>query len=198
MPGGDEQRAIAEEAARIVCSELVIDYRTAKARAVHRLGLPPRTGQPDNALVQQAVIDYQRLFGGEAYRQRLRAMRDAALEAMRLFAAFNPRLVGAAVSGAVTAAHRTQLHVFADSTKSVDIELHNRRIPFEPDERQYRYSGGRAEAVPLIRLQLPGGEGVDVAVFGVDDLRRAPINPFDGKPYRRLDADQVRALRDQA
>jgi hypothetical protein len=33
-------------------------------------------------------------------------------------------------------------------------------------------------------------------VFGVDDLRRAPVNPLDGKPFRRLDlaaAEQLAA-----
>lgn len=190
-----ERSGIIEEAARIVCVEQLIDYRQAKRKAAQRLGLPPNTPLPDNAAIQDAVVDYQRLFGGDEYRELLQRMRAAAVSALRLFAAYSPRLVGAAISGAVTPAHRLQLHLFCDSAEVVDIDLMNRGIDFEPGERSYRYADGREVQVPLLRLDVDG-LGVDLAVFGVDDLRRAPVNPLDGKPFRRLDlaaAEQLAA-----
>ncbi len=184
---------LVEEAARIVCVEQMIDYRAAKRRALERLGLPQQTPLPDNAAVHAAVIDYQRLFGGERYRQQLRRMRLTAERAMKLLQAFDPRVVGATLSGAVTEAHRVQLHVFADAAEDVDIDLMNRRIPFDPDERSYRYPSGREERVPLLRIEQDG-QGVDVAVFAVDDQRRLPINPLDGKAFRRGNLDELRQL----
>jgi hypothetical protein len=190
-----ERSGIVEEAARIVCVEQLIDYRQAKRKAAQRLGLPPNAPLPDNAAIQDAVVDYQRLFGGDEYRELLQRMRAAGVSALRLFAAYSPRLVGAAISGAVTPAHRLQLHLFCDSAEVVDIDLMNRGIDFEPGERSYRYADGREVQVPLLRLDVDG-LGVDLAVFGVDDLRRAPVNPLDGKPFRRLDlaaAEQLAA-----
>jgi hypothetical protein len=188
-----DRREITEEAARIVCVELITDYRQAKRKAAQRLGLPPQAPLPDNAAVHAAVIEYQRLFGGDDYHRQLRRLRETALAAMSLFTEHHPQLAGAAVSGAVTEAHRVQLHVFCDSAEAIDIELLNRGIPFETGERVYRYPDGRDIATPLLRLELDGC-GVDVAVFPEDGRRRAPINPLDGRPFRRLDRAAVEGL----
>lgn len=189
-----DRRGIAEEAARIVCREALTDYRTAKLKAVQRLGLPPRTTTlPDNAQVDAAVIDYLRLFGGRAYAERLQRMRALAPKLMKRLARFSPRLTGAVVSGALTAAHRLQLHLFAEQAEMVDVFLPELGIEFEPAERRYRYPGGREELVPLLRFDIDG-LGVDLAVFGIDDLRRLPLSPNDGLPYRRLDLEQAQAL----
>ncbi len=184
---------IAEEAARIVCVELLTDYRQAKRKAAQRLGLPPQAPLPDNAAVHAAVIDYQRLFGGDEYHLHLRRLRQAALAAMSLFADHRPLLAGAAVSGAVTAAHRAQLHVFCDAAEMLDIELLNRGIPFEIGERSYRYPDGRDLPTPLLCLELDGC-GIDVAVFSEDGQRRTPINPLDGRAFRRIDRAELERL----
>lgn len=181
-----QRSGLVEEAARIVCEELVVDLRAAKLKAAERLGLPPRTPLPDNARVQQAALEYLQLFGGEEYRARLAAMRRLAIRLMRHLAPFQPRLVGGAVSGVVTRAHRLQLHLFADQAENLDVFLIEQGIAFEQGERDYRYADGGQEAVPLARLELDG-LGVDLAVFPAEDLRRAPINPSDGQAYRRLD-----------
>lgn len=191
MPSHDP--AVVEAIARIVCDERMTDYRMAKRKAADRLGLPSNYPLPDNAAIQAAVIDYQQLFGGDAYVHLLRRMRRAALSACRLFAPYSPRVVGAVVSGAVTAAHRVQLHLFADSAETVDIDLLNRGIDFEQGERSYRYPNGRESAVPLLRLDVDG-EGIDAAVFDSGDLRQPPINPLDGQRFRRLEPEQVEAL----
>jgi len=185
--------SIIQEAARIICEERVIDYRLAKQKAAERLGLSARAGMPDNAQVQQAVIDYQRLFGGESYHERLRGMRRTALRVMRQLAEFSPRLVGGAVSGAITDAHRVQLHAFADKAELVDLFLHERGIEFEQSERRYRYSDGGEARIALACFELEA-YGVDLALFSTDEQRRVPINPADGQPYRRLDPAQLEKL----
>ncbi|QHS10778.1 hypothetical protein [Sinimarinibacterium sp. NLF-5-8] len=183
------------EIAREVCTGQLTDYRLAKQRALARLGLPARTPLPDNRAIHAAVIDYQRLFGGSAYRAHLQQMRQAAHQAMHLLQAFAPRLVGAALSGAVTPAHHVQLHAFADPAEAVDLFLMDRHLRYEADERRYRYPNGQEEQVPLIRLQWQR-IGVDIAVFGADDVRRVPINPVDGKAFVRADAAAVQRLLD--
>jgi hypothetical protein len=190
--GAGEQ--LAHEAARLICEEAIIDYRQAKLKAAQRLGLSPRTAAlPDNARVQQAVIEYQRLFGGRAYAEQLRSLRAVAVQAMRLLEPFQPRLVGAVVSGAITGAHRVQLHAFADKAEALDLFFEDRGIPYEQSEREYRYPDRRAESIPLLRFEA-GEVGVDVAVFPPDDLRRAPLSPTDNGLMRRLDLGQAQAL----
>ena len=42
--GSDSSRDVVAEAARIICEEDVLDYRSAKLKAMQRLGLSPRAG----------------------------------------------------------------------------------------------------------------------------------------------------------
>jgi hypothetical protein len=186
-------QAIVEEAARIVCGEALTDYRAAKLKALQRLGLPRSTALPENRLVDAAVIDYLRLFGGEAYRQRLQKMRALAPPVMRQFSAFEPRLTGGVVSGALTASHHLQIHLFAEQAELLDLFLIDRGIEFEVLERRYRYASGIEQAVPLLRFER-AGLGIDLSVFTLDDLRRAPLNPNDGLPYQRLGLAKAEAL----
>ncbi|HET8881509.1 MAG TPA: hypothetical protein VFM56_04985 [Solimonas sp.] len=189
-----DRNPLVEEAARIVCSEALTDYRAAKLKAVQRLGLSPHaTALPDNAQIDAAVVSYLQLFGGPAYQQRLQRLRRLAVQLMRRLAPFEPRLTGGAVSGAVTMAHRLQLHVFAEQSEAVDVFLIEQGLPFELSERRYRYPDGREETMPLMQLEIDG-LGVDIAVFALDDLRRTPLSPQDGRPYRRLNLAAAEAL----
>ena len=60
------------------------------------------------------------------------------------------------------------------------------------DESQFG-ADGREETLPLIRMEIDG-LGVDIAVFALDDLRRTPLSPQDGRPYRRLNLAAAEAL----
>jgi len=177
--------------ARIICEEDVLDYRVAASKAAQRLGLHAKA--PDGLALRAAVIDYQRLFGGAAYAERLQGLRKAALQAMRLLAHYEPRLVGGAATGAITRAHRVQLHVFADKAEELDIFLENRQIAFTQGDRDYRYANGTTETVPLARFEA-GAIGVDLAIFAPEDLRRPPLSPADGLPMKRLTLAQAETL----
>lgn len=184
-----------EEAARLICDEGYADYRVAKLKAAERLGYGRGTTLPDNARIEAVVLERQQLFGGDEYRAALTAMRRAAVQGMRLLTSFQPRLAGSAVSGAIGQGHRVQLHVVADQPESVEMLLHDRRIPFEQDERRYRLADGREANVPLLCFEADG-VGVDIAVFEPGSERHPPLSQIDGKPARRLNPDQVRALLD--
>jgi len=190
---GSGGEALVREAARIFVEESLTDYGTAKRKAAERLGLGSRASLPDNARVQAEVIAYQRLFGGAAYAQRLQRMRLTAVQAMKLLSAFDPRLTGGVVTGAIGDAHRVQLHAFPDKAEMVDVFLSNRGFALKEDERDYRYSDGRIESVPLARFEA-GDIGVDVALFEPGQERRAPLSPADGLPSRRLTLAQAEAL----
>ena len=63
---GISQQALIEEAARILVDQGLVDYRAAKEKAAARLGLDSQFPLPSNLQVHDAVVAYQRLFGGEA------------------------------------------------------------------------------------------------------------------------------------
>lgn len=184
---------LAAEAARIFVEEALTDYPQAKRRAAERLGVSARSGLPDNARVEAEVLAYQRLFGGADYVRRLRDLRQTAVQAMRLLARFEPRLSGAVVSGAISEAHRVQLHCFPDQPELIDVFLAERGLAVEADERDYRFGDGRVETVPLARFEA-GGIGVDVALFAPGQQRRAPLSPVSGRPAARLTLAEAERL----
>lgn len=182
-----------EEAARLICEEGYADYRVARLKAAERLGLGRGDNPPDPVRIEAAVIARQQLFGGERYRQGLLAMRRAALQAMRLLAAYQPKLAGSAVSGAIGRGHRVQLHLIADQAEAVEMLLHDRHIPFEQDERRYRLADGRDVDIALLRFEADA-IGIDIAVFDPGSERHPPLSQVTGKPARRLTAEQLRVL----
>lgn len=190
-PGNFAADGLIEEAARLICDEGYADYRLAKLKAAERLGLGRRASLADNTRIEAAVLERQRLFGGPAYREHLQRMRMTALRAMDLLAHYEPRLAGSAVSGAIGQGHRVQLHLSADQAEAVEMLLHDRRIPFEQDERRYRLADGREVQTPLLRFEA-GDVGVDLAVFDPAALRHPPLSQVDGKPARRLTPEQLR------
>jgi len=190
---GVQRSRVVQEAARIICEDGLADYRLAKQKAVERLGLGFGTPLPSNADIQDAVIQYQRLFGGRAYADRLTTLRRRAVQAMRLLKDYRPRLVGAVATGATTEAHKVQLHCFADKPEQIDMLLADLGLPFEVTERRYRLASGEGLDVVVLAF-MADDVGVDVAVFPERGMREAPLSPTDGQPMKRLELTAVEAL----
>lgn len=81
---------VAAEAARIIATEGQQDYHTAKRKAADRIGISDRLALPSNQEVQDALLSYQALYGGQQHSRNLEKLRLAAIEAMRKLAAYSP------------------------------------------------------------------------------------------------------------
>lgn len=194
---GAQRSRVVHEAARIICEDGLSDYRLAKQKAVERLGLGFGTPLPSNADIQIAVIQYQRLFGGRAYAKRLTQLRRTAVQAMRMLADYQPRLVGAVATGATTDNHHVQLHCFADKPESIDWLLESRGLRYEVGERRYRYAAGAVGDVPVLTF-MADDVGVDVAIFPERGMRDVPLSPADGQAFKRLDLAAAEALAEES
>lgn len=183
---------LAEEAARLVCEEGIHDFRLAKDKAMKRMGVRSRRVQPSNVEIDDAVGRYLELFADETA-ARTRSLRELAIKVMQLCAEFQPRLVGDVLRGRVTAFSVIQLHLFTDVPEAVDMHLANRHVPFEHDEKRFRHPDGRNLDVPLCQL-VAGDQPVELALFGVADLRWSPVSPATGKPMQRASLGELQAL----
>lgn len=187
------RRHICAEAARIVVEEGVRDYHAAKRKAIARLNLPSDKNLPGNDEIEAAVAEYLRLFRGARRDTDLRRLRALALEAMKFLQRFEPRLVGAVLSGNVTADTPIQFHVTADTPEEVGLWLHDQRIPFEQSERRMRFGGERQETVPLFRFTADDVT-IEMCVFAREDARELPLSPVDGRPMKRANRREVERL----
>ncbi|HDP88941.1 MAG TPA: hypothetical protein ENN42_03160, partial [Thioalkalivibrio sp.] len=144
-----ERLLIAEEAARLVLDEGFEDFGLAKRKAAEHLGLGATRNLPKNVEVEAAVLERQSLFQTEAERANVARLREAALQAMRMFESYAPRLVGSALKGTAHAGRRITLHLFADSVEELCFLLMDRKIPYQLGERRLRF-GGEFRALPTV------------------------------------------------
>src|SRR5690606_13478700 len=187
------RQAVAEEAARIMREQGVDDFLLAKRKAADRLGVTDASILPRNTEIEAALVAHQRLFAADRHEADLAAMRRSALEAMRLMSDFQPRLVGAVLTGTASAHSEINLHLFTESPEAVSIRLEERGVPHEVLERRLRYERDRVVTYPALRF-VAGRQTVDAVVFPLDGIRQAPSSPVDGKPMRRASAAEVEAL----
>jgi len=190
------RRALAQEAARIMAEHGVRDFLVAKRKAAERFGITDGTAVlPKNVEIEDALAEYQRLFGGETHLESLNAQRRAALNAMLYLQEFQPRLVGPVLSGTATEHSDVQLHLFTDHAESVALKLVDQGIPHEVTEKRVRMNAERVLAYPGVRFELDD-HPIDATVFPTDGIRQAPVSPVDGRPMKRANKLEVEALLD--
>lgn len=187
------RQLLAQEAARLMAEEGIKDFHLAKRKAAERLNAPDTRNLPRNIEVQEALVDYQRLFQAESQPERLRELREAAVEAMEFLAPFRPRLVGSVLSGTAGEHSDVNLHVFADTPEDVAFFLMDQQIPFETDERKLRFGREQWRDLPVFRF-IAGDVVVDLTVFDPAGGREAPRSRVDGKPMERGNLETVRQL----
>lgn len=125
----DESRLralLTQECARIMADEGVKDFLTAKRKAATRLRIANKALLPGNAEIEQALLEYQRLFKSTTQPFQLRALRETAANAMQFLTRFQARLVGPVLTGTAYSHANINLHVFADTSEDVLLFCWNR------------------------------------------------------------------------
>ncbi|EIM03612.1 hypothetical protein LRK24_04455 [Rhodanobacter denitrificans] len=187
---------VAQEAARLMSEHGIRDFHHAKLKAAERLGILDSQALPRNLEVEQALREHQRLFLADSQPQLLRQRREAAVEAMRFLAAFEPRLVGSVLEGTADAHSAVCLHVYSDDPEAVTLYLRERGVPIETQVRRLRYSRDDQPEYPVLLFaadELP----FDLTVLPRDALRQAPLDRADDRPMRRASLVQVEMLLDE-
>lgn len=184
---------LAQEAARIMSEQGIDDYGVAKRKAAERLGATDISVLPRNTEIEAALAAHHRLFRAGSHASTLNRLRSTALEAMRLLKNFEPRLVGAVLSGTASPHSEIDLHLFADGAEPVILHLMELGVPYHMTERRLRYEPNRQVTYPVVRF-FAGDQGVDAVVFPVDGIRQSPASPVDGRPMRRASTGEVEAL----
>ena len=106
---------------------------------------------------------------------------------------FEPRLVGAVLSGTATAHQEILLHVFSDSPEAVSILLLDAGIHYRVGARKVKLNAERVEQYPSVAFTVNDFE-VEATVFPKDGIRQAPLSPTDGRPMRRMGTVDLEVL----
>jgi len=184
---------IAREAARLMCEAGIHDFQLAKRKALQRLRLSEQRALPSNEEIEAAVSEYQRLFRADSQPKRLAQLRQVAVRAMRFLERFQPRLVGAVLSGTADEHSEVCLHLFAETAEEVGLFLLENGVPHEHGERTMKLASDDNERLPTCRF-LADDVPVELVIFAERVRRRVPLSPVDGRPMERAALRVVEAL----
>jgi len=184
------RQRLAQDAARLMSEHGIKDYRIAKQKAASSSGVTDKYALPSNSEIEQAFMEYQRLFHSDKHPRHLKQLRETAVKAMRMLEPFQPRLVGSVQRGSAGEHSDVNLHVFTDNPESVGIHLDKHTIPYQQTEKRFRISKEHYEVYHGYSF-IAGNTPIDIVVFPVDGQRQAPLSPVDGKPMQRDDINKV-------
>lgn len=191
---GDNLRiTIAQEAARLMLEGGMRDFQLAKRKAAERLGANTRGGLPTNLEVEQALVEYQRLFRADSQPKRLQMLRESALRAMEFLTDFDPRLVGSVLSGTADEHSYVELHLFTDAPEEVGMHLMQHNIPYELADKRLRLNHEEQRYFPTYRF-LAGDAPIELLVMPERAGRQPPLSPITGKAMRRVSIVKLRRL----
>ena len=195
------RQMIAQQAARMMAEDGINDFAYAKKKAGKQLGVSEASVLPTNAEIEDEIRLYHNIYNVDEQPLELAKLRQAALLTMQLFERFNPHLTGSVLDGTAGKFSQTNIHLFADSAKDVEMFLLNQQIPFESSEKSYRVSDKPSKdkkekvrkTVPVFKLETELGLQ-KLSVFDVDDMRVAVKRAVDGSNAERLDIAGVQAI----
>lgn len=186
---------IAAEAARIMAVEGQRSYLAAKHKAAERLGASTRGALPSNSQIEQALKQWQQVFGGTEHRQFLRLLREAAVDAMQFLQPFRPRLVGPVLEGTADQFSRICLHVYDEDPDSVVRYLMEHGIAFDQERRRIRWHDGDWRELDVLVVEA-GEHTVEMALMIGRDALQPPPSPIDGRPLKRASLAELKTLLD--
>lgn len=183
---------LAAAAARLMAEDGVDDFAVAKRKAARQLGAEDTHSLPTNEEIEAELLAYQTLYQGEEQRERIRYMREQALDAMQLLAQFRPYLAGPVLKGTAGRYSDIDLQLFTDDSKAVELFLLNRNIAYDTFDYRH-FAGDQARAVSVLKLEWQGIP-VNLAIYAPKDERAAVRTSMAGRPLDRAGIQAVSQL----
>lgn len=183
---------IAAQAARLMAEDGIDDFATAKRKAARRLGATDTESLPSNEEVAAELKIYLTLYKRDEHAERLRALREAAVEIMADLAPFRPYLVGSVLTGTAGRYADLDLHVFTEDAKAIEFFLHDRGLEFKVEETRY-FCGDEPRLIPTLTLEwddIP----LRIAVMSLRDERAGLKTSIAGRVIERATANAVAEL----
>lgn len=188
----DRRSRIAHLAARLMAEDGIENYALAKRKAARQAGTPDTRELPTNEEVDAALKTYQSIYHREEHRDRLRELREQAVQAMRELAQFNPYLTGSVLSGNAGKYADIRLQLFTDNVKAVELYLIDRRMSYKAAQSRL-YSGEELRTVPVYTVR-DGGMEIELTVLSTRDLRGPLKTSREGKSIERAKLPAVEHL----
>lgn len=187
---------IAQEAARLIIEDGILNYQSAKLKAANRFDVKCTTRKlPGNDDIDRAMQQYHQIYSGGQQQQRLTQQRSAALEAMEFLEPFSPHLSGPVLTGVAGQNCPVILHVFAETPETIIIALLDAGIPFDEKSHDVTSPHGKVNSYSRLCLQVDN-VAIELYLFPIEFLRNQPKTK--GLLTKRATIQQVRKLTELA
>lgn len=182
---------IAYLAARIMAEDGIADHALAKRKAARQAGAVDARQLPDNEEIDAALRTYRLLYQKQ-HPLQLRELRFLAVEIISEFLQFYPRLTGPVLNGSAGKFSDIELHLFAESSKQVELDLLNRGLRYQTAEKCFYAGEMPVEAVEFSFER----EAVTVrlAVLAPREQRTRLKKSLGGKPLDQANLGVVEQL----
>ncbi len=184
---------VAQQAARLMVEDGITSFVTAKQKAASHLRVSDQRKLPNNAEIETAILEYQRLFYGETQQQTLLQLRRLALQAMQNLKDFSPHLVGPVLSGTANRHTPVSIHLFTDVPEEVFFKLKALGIPCRSVERRLKTDANKVAAYPACCF-VAGDTPVELIIFPYISIRQPPLSLVDNKPIKRANLAALASL----
>ncbi|MCW8902069.1 MAG: hypothetical protein OQK95_15500 [Gammaproteobacteria bacterium] len=186
------RQRLAQKTAQILLDSGTRDFKAAKQKAAQQLGATDTKSLPNNAEIELALSEYQRIFRSTSQPEHLSRLREIAIEAMRFLSDFKPRLVGSVLSGTADQHSIIRIHLFADTVESIGFYLLDNKIPHELGERRLKVGVDQYQLYSTYEFVVDEVR-VELVVF-LPKQKKIPLSPVDGKVMKRADITEVEEL----
>ncbi|MCK5386402.1 MAG: hypothetical protein KAJ39_04410 [Gammaproteobacteria bacterium] len=186
------RQRLAQKTAQILLDSGTRDFHAAKHKAAQQLGATNSKNLPSNHEIEEALIEYKRIFHSDTQPEQLYHLRTIAAEAMRFLAPFKPRLVGSVLSGSAGLNSVIELHIFADTVESVGFYLADKKIPHELSHRRLKTGMDQYDNYSTFEF-IVDGVPVELVVFLPKQQQRS-LSPVDAKVIQRADLNTLEKL----
>lgn len=182
---------ISELAAQIIETEGVKDFLLAKKKAASRLGINNSSHLPANHEIQQALIDYQRLFYGEAEKQILKNNAQKCLNALNLLEKFTPYLTGAYAGKHPRTESDIQIILYLDQHEQIVSCLSSHKIPWQLKDVNMKLPQRQVEEYPCYQFYADNTL-IKIICLPEHEIHTRYIDPITDEKIIKLDIEKSR------
>lgn len=186
---------LAQATARIMVESGSQDFLSAKRKAALHLGAEDTRNMPSNTEIEQALVEYQRIFRADSQPLILKNLRLEAIRAMEFFKPFRPKLVGPVLQGSADEHTPITLLLFANTSEEVGLFLLDYQVPNTLHEKRLRLGNELQREFPC--YQFMAGQVQVEAIVLPANKPVAPLSPVDGRPMRRAAIVDIQQLLDE-
>ncbi len=174
---------LALEAAKIIATEGVRDYKTAKRKASERLGNSYYGSLPSNIEIERAIFSYHNTYTLN-HDLLLTELRSVALIVMQWLEQYSPYLVGPVLEGTANQTSPITIHISSDMLESIIDVLQQQEFNPAMDECRLIINGETAY-IPTLKFNFEACE-IEVIVFNLRQQFQNPKSRSRNKSMRKI------------